>query len=227
MNVSIIPSVDQAHEARWIAVVIDVFRAFSVECYIFNNGAKYIIPVWSLEEAYELKKKNPDYILIWERHGIRPEWFNYGNSPTELANEDFTDKIIVHTTSNGTKWLLNAIHADEIITWAFINAKAIIKYIKERKYDTVSLVSTAPLEYWRGNEDMLLAECLRDQLEWKTMDNKYIRNVVKQTNAYAYLFNEINVPQSDFDLCIDFDKFDFVIKQIIVDSRKVLARYDI
>ena len=29
-----------------------------------NNGAKYIIPVMSLEEAFELRNKNPNCVLV-------------------------------------------------------------------------------------------------------------------------------------------------------------------
>jgi 2-phosphosulfolactate phosphatase len=64
MQINIIKSVEDAIQAKGLTVIIDVFRAFSVEAYLFHNGAKYIIPVQTLEEAYKLKKEHPDYILI-------------------------------------------------------------------------------------------------------------------------------------------------------------------
>lgn len=70
---------------------------------MFHNGAKYIILAQTLEEAYALKRAHPEYILAGERGGIKPEGFDFGNSPTEIFDQDFTDKVIVHTTSNGTK----------------------------------------------------------------------------------------------------------------------------
>jgi len=86
LAVNIIRDVNLAIEATGLTVIIDVFRAFSTECFVFQNGAKYIIPVLTLEEAYELKRQNSDYVLMGERGGVRPEGFDYGNSPTEILS---------------------------------------------------------------------------------------------------------------------------------------------
>src|SRR5215204_2119164 len=103
MQIEIIKSLKDADKATGLAIVIDVFRAFTTEAYIFANGASKIIPVLDLEEAYKLKKENPEYLLVGERKGIKPEGFDFGNDPSEVVNVDFTGKTIIHTTSNGTK----------------------------------------------------------------------------------------------------------------------------
>lgn len=64
MHIEVIRSLEDADKATGLTVVIDVFRAFSTEAYIFANGASKIIPVLGLEEAHKLKKENPDYVLI-------------------------------------------------------------------------------------------------------------------------------------------------------------------
>ena len=132
MEIEVLHMIEGAKKARGIAVIIDVFRAFTVECYVMNNGAEKIIPVGSKELAYELKEKNKDFILTGERKGKILEGFDYGNSPTQVEKVDFTGKTIVHTTSAGTQGLDNAINADEIITGSLVNAKAIVEYIKEK-----------------------------------------------------------------------------------------------
>lgn len=227
MKISILKSVDEAVQAKWLAVIIDVFRAFSTEMYIFNNGASCIIPVQTLEEAHELKKQNPDYILLWERAGLIPEGFDYGNSPTDILHEDFTDKVIVHTTSNGTRWLLLSVNATDVLTGSFLNAAAIIKYIQKENIEDISLIATAPSIHDDNNEDLMLAYYIRDCLEDKELKERDIKEMLKQTTAYSYLFDEIWVPATDFDLCLDFNRFDFVIKQEMKDGRKVLVRVDI
>lgn len=224
-TITIYKSAEEVPHARWLAVIIDVFRAFSVECYILHNGASYIIPVQTLDEAYALKKENPDYILVGERWWIKPDWFDYGNSPTELLNVDFTDKIIVHTTMNGTKGLMLATQADDIVTGSFVNASAILRYIKETKPEIVSLVSTSHLAT-ENNEDILFANYISDTLQGETVDQKYIREMMQKTWAYALLFDEIGVPATDFDLCLE-DRFPFIIKQEEQDGRRILIKIDI
>ena len=56
--------VEGAKEARGVAVIIDVFRAFTVEAYLMNNGAGKIIPVGDMNLAYDYKKANPDAIFL-------------------------------------------------------------------------------------------------------------------------------------------------------------------
>lgn len=106
MNISIIRSVEDAREARGLAVVIDVFRAFTTQAYFFDRGAERIIPVLTLDEAHTLKAEHPDYVLAGERGGLKPEGFDLGNSPTEALEIDLSGKTVIHTTSNGTRGLI-------------------------------------------------------------------------------------------------------------------------
>lgn len=212
MNVKIIHN---PKEAVGIAVIIDVFRAFSVEPYIINNGAKKLIPVGDKEIAYNLKEKNKDYILIGERNGIKLPGFDYGNSPTQIENVDFSGKVVIHTTSCGTQGIVNAINADEIITGSFVNVFAIVKYIKQRGYKDVSLVSLARIEEEPFPEDQLLAKYIKALLKNDTFSNLEERiNELKNTSG-AKFFNssmQENFPNKDFYLCTEVNKFEFILK---------------
>lgn len=108
MDIKILHMVDGAKEATGVAVIIDVFRAFTVEAYLMSNGADKIIPVGDMQIAYDFKAINPDVILIGERHGKILPGFDYGNSPAQLENIDLNNKIVVHTTSAGTQGIANA-----------------------------------------------------------------------------------------------------------------------
>lgn len=214
MQIEIIRTLEDADKATGLAVVIDVFRAFTTEAYIFANGANKIIPVLDLEQAYQLKKENPEYLLVGERKGIKPEGFDFGNGPSEVLNVDFSGKTIIHTTSNGTKGLMNAVNAEDILTGSFVVADSIIKYIKDNNFQSISLVSTAP--YWEGdNEDILLAYYIRDVLNGKDVNDLEIKNKLASTSVASYLLNEAGVPQADIDLCLDFHRFKFVIKKVV------------
>ena len=82
MNIKILQLIDGAKKATGLAVIIDVFRAFTVEPYIINNRAKKLIPVGDMQIAYDYKEQNDDCILIGERRGIKLPGFDYGNSPS-------------------------------------------------------------------------------------------------------------------------------------------------
>jgi 2-phosphosulfolactate phosphatase len=64
--------------------VIDVFRAFTVACYLSDQRAKEIISVGNIEIAYKLKEEHPEIILVGERAERMPVGFYYGNSPTHI-----------------------------------------------------------------------------------------------------------------------------------------------
>jgi 2-phosphosulfolactate phosphatase len=226
MKIEIIKSLKDADKATGLAIIIDVFRAFTTEAYIFANGARKIIPVMTLEEAYAIKKENPEYLLVGERGGLKPEGFDFGNGPTEVLNVDFSGKTIIHTTSNGTKGLMNASSADAVLVGSFVMADSIVKYIKQNNFETISLVSTAP-DSDSDNEDILLAYYIRDVLSGSVVDEAEIKNKLATTSVASFLLNEAGVPQSDIDLCLDFHRFNFVIKKVSDNGNFYLIRGDI
>lgn len=214
MQIHIFRSVDEADKATGLTVVIDVFRAFSVEAYLFKNGASQIIPVQTIEEAFALRSAHPEYVLVGERGGRPIEGFDHGNSPTEIQHTDFSGKTVVHTTSNGTKGLLNAVHADSILAGSFLTADSIVAYIHRTQSGVVSLVATSP-DPQNDNEDIMLAYYIRDRLEGKQIYENEIKQLLTKTRAFSLLFTEIGVPPTDFDLCVDFNSCNFVIKKHI------------
>lgn len=214
MNIKILHMVEGAKQATGITVIIDVFRAFTVEAYLMNNGADKIIPVGDMNIAYELKEKNPDILLVGERHGKILEGFNYGNSPSQLENVDLKNKIIVHTTSAGTQGIANANNAKEILTGSLVNAKAIAKYIKESGEQDVSLVCMGLEAVSQTEEDNLCAEYIKSLLEDNPMDLKNEIENLKKTSGVKF-FDEKQqevFPEKDFYLSTQVDKFNFVLK---------------
>ena len=212
MNIEILHMIDGAKQAKGCAVIIDVFRAFTVEAYLMNNGAEKIIPVSDKQLAYNLKEQNPEYILIGERHGVILPGFDYGNSPSQIENMDFTGKTVVHTTSAGTQGIANATNAEEIITGSLTNAKAIAKYIKEKNFDNVSLVCMGLEAVSQTEEDNLCARYIKDLLE--NNDTSYmsaeIENLKYTSGAKFFDVSQADVfPMEDFFLSTKMDIFDF------------------
>ena len=50
-KIEILHMLDGARCAKGLTVIIDVFRAFSMECYLYNAGVTEIRPVGSIEDA--------------------------------------------------------------------------------------------------------------------------------------------------------------------------------
>ena len=140
MKIQILPLVTGAQKATGLIVIIDVFRAFSLEAYMYASGAKKVIPVKTVEDALALKKENPSYILVGERKGIKVEGFDYGNSPSEFVGVDLSGKTLIHTTSAGVLGLASAVNASQIVTGALVNAKATAKYTLDDLQERVDLL---------------------------------------------------------------------------------------
>ena len=214
MEIQILQLIEGALQAKGFTVVIDVFRAFSLACYVFDQGAKEIISVGDIEIAYKLNINDPEIILIGERNERIPGGFDYGNSPTQILGIDFTGKTIVHSTSAGTQGLVNAKKADEIITGSFVNAPAIVKYIKHRNPEMVSLVCMGYASLYPTEEDTFCAEYIRNGLIGVQMDMGLIVEEIKRTSGKRLFSpeNQAHSPENDFYLCTDLGKFNFILK---------------
>jgi len=214
MKINILHLVEGARNARGLTVVIDVFRAFSTACYVFHNGADKIHPVGSIEIANQLKDLHPGWILMGEKDEQTISGFNFGNSPAFVKDIDFTGKTIVQRTSAGTQGLVNATGADIILTGSFVNAGAIVKYIRKVEPKYLSLVCMGYSANHPIEEDTFCADYIRNELEGKANDFSQIKETIRKTSAQRFFDpeNQHFSPSDDFDLCLDLDRFDFVLK---------------
>ena len=214
MNIKILQLLEGAQNAHGLTVIIDVFRAFTTACYAFDLGAEKIIPVGDIRQAFQLKKQNPGFILLGERNEKKPEGFDFGNSPSQLIAEKINGKTIIHTTSSGTQGIVHATLANEIITGSFVNADAIVRYIRKKQPTTVSLVCMGYACQYPTDEDTLCAEYIKNNLEGIPTDFENMAQQIRKDSG-ARFFDPKNQdwsPQSDFDLCLQLNSFNFVLK---------------
>ncbi|MFZ5939506.1 MAG: 2-phosphosulfolactate phosphatase [Bacteroidota bacterium] len=216
MNITIHHFIEGAREATGLTVIIDVFRAFSLECYLTDQGAAGIIPVGDISQAFSLKEQNPDYLLIGERNEQIVPGFDFGNSPFQVAGRDFSGKTIVHTTSAGTQGIVNASAADEILTGSFVNADAIVRYIRHSKPASVSLVCMGYNGRIEADEDTLCAEYLRNELTGKASDFAAMREKIRSGSGSRFFIPDKQhfAPKEDFALCLNLSAFNFVLKAV-------------
>jgi 2-phosphosulfolactate phosphatase len=145
-------------------VIIDVLRATTTIATALYNGARYIVPVDSVAKCIELGRQI-NCITAGERDGKIAEGLRYGNSPFEYSREFISGKILVLTTTNGTRLLHMALDkgAREIVTGSFANLNAVTEYLINQK-NNVILACAA----WKDKiniEDSLFAGALIEKVK--------------------------------------------------------------
>ena len=214
-QVNILHLIDGAKQAEGLTVIIDVFRAFSLECYLYDMGIKEIRPVETIEEAFSLGSRIPNSILIGERGGKKCDGFDYGNSPSTISKEWVVGKTIIHTTSAGTQGIVNAVGASEIITGSLVNAKAVAEYIMAKEPEVVSIVCMGNGGVSLAAEDELCAEYIKSILEGKEFPDFEKRVSELRNNGGEHFFDQSRqniFPEADFWMCVKYNLFPFVIR---------------
>jgi 2-phosphosulfolactate phosphatase len=214
MRVEILEFVEGARKAKGVAVIIDVFRAFSTACYAYDSGAVRLIATGEVEKAFELRKMYRHSVLTGERNEKKIEGFDFGNSPTEIIKADLQGTTVIQTTTAGTAGLVNARDADIVIAGSIVNTGAIIKYIKKIDPQHVSLVAMGFRATMPAAEDLLCAEMIRSGISGVQKDFQSAVSDLRHGSGKRF-FDPANLdfsPPTDFFLCTMIDKFDFILK---------------
>jgi 2-phosphosulfolactate phosphatase len=113
-----------------VAVVIDVLRATTTIVHALAAGCGSVVPVAEVEEARRLAAgASGEYLLAGERDGLPLPGFDCGNSPGEFTPARCGNKVLVLTTTNGTRALLHAALAERVLVGAFVNFSAVCEQL--------------------------------------------------------------------------------------------------
>ncbi|HVA22841.1 MAG TPA: 2-phosphosulfolactate phosphatase [Chloroflexota bacterium] len=127
LDVAFLPGEVVSLEGR-VAVVLDVLRASSTIVTLFDRGAESIGLAISVEAARsEARQVLGPRVLCGEVGGLTPYGFDYGNSPGEFAELDFSGKHVVMATTNGTAAVRACASASAILIGCLLNANAVIR----------------------------------------------------------------------------------------------------
>lgn len=142
-------------------VVVDAYRASTTIAVLVSKGAR-VIPVSSVSGAINVEA---DY-RAGERGSAKLADFDFGNSPTTLQNADVPPgSTVALTTTNGTRVVEAATGASEILTGAFVNARALAREIAEKDNGPEVVVVGCGWEGRRASEDEAasgaILNCLR------------------------------------------------------------------
>ena len=112
-------------------VVTDILRATTTITFAVANGATAITPVLTPEDAFRLAADQPNTLIGGERHGVKVDGFDLGNSPREYTEAVVSDRQIVLTTTNGTRTLQACRAADRVLVGSFLNLHAIVDQLAQ------------------------------------------------------------------------------------------------
>jgi 2-phosphosulfolactate phosphatase len=214
---------DDCHTATGIVIVIDVLRAFSTAAYAFSRGAMEILLVSTVEEALSLRLQVPNSKVMGEVNGIRPDGFDFGNSPSYLSQEDLSGVTMIQRTSAGTQGVVRSQNAQVLLASSFVVASATVNQVKKLGANEVTFVITGK-GFGGGDEDLACAEYLEALMKGDQPDPQpFIRRVLASKDASHHLDpGKIGFPFADLDYCTQADKFDFALPITRTDGRLIM-----
>ncbi|MCP4539402.1 MAG: 2-phosphosulfolactate phosphatase [Chloroflexi bacterium] len=205
-----------AREAEGVAVIIDVYRAFTSAALMMYLGAEQIILLAEPEAVLKLKAEK-DCLAVGEVDGKKVTGFDLGNSPSQVlaAGRDFfAGRTVAQRTSAGVTGAVAAAHRSElVILGSYVTARAIARYIQGLGSPLVSLVAMGAGGEAVRPEDEACADYIEHTLTGCSYDHiAALQQVVEHSSTQKFLRgDQAHFPQTDPIYCLQRDVFDFVI----------------
>lgn len=216
-------TLEGARAAEGLCVVIDVFRACTTACAIAVQRPRRYVVVGTDHDAEQLRRSIPDAVLIGKAGLGSSLAYDLPNSPTRVASALLTDRFVVHRTTAGTRGVLAATAADEIILGAFVNAAAVAAHVRRRQPALVSLVCVGHEGSTPSAEDVACAACITALIEGREATVPGLTDALRATTGrYFFADDDAAYPRDDFGFCLARDRFDFVLRATRERSHAVL-----
>jgi 2-phosphosulfolactate phosphatase len=135
LEIDLLPRLDLAHTTT---VVFDILLTSSSMITALANGATALYPTLTMTEACEMKSRLPGAILAGERHGIRFDGFDVGNSPLDFRVPPA--ELIIMLTTNASVALRACAKAGRVLVGSLLNMGALVAHLKEAAPASLLLV---------------------------------------------------------------------------------------
>src|SRR6185437_3438701 len=212
-----------AEQARGVAVVIDVLRAFTVAAYALAGGARELLLVRSVAEALALRaESHPDALLAGEVDGRMIPGFDINNSPVMMRAAGVRDRLIIQRTGAGTQGAVSARHASRLLVASLVNARATATYAAHlataHALEQITLVPTANTIEDEGRaaiEDDICADYLEALLHGRDDASSILTQGIARLEANERLGiwsqGLADFPPDDVTAALAVDQFDFAM----------------
>ncbi|SDE84892.1 2-phosphosulfolactate phosphatase [Thermus arciformis] len=145
-----------------VVLVVDVIRSTTTAVALLEAGAEALYWVAGLEAAKAFK--DADVLLAGEAGGVKPPGFDLGNSPREALEAPVGGKVVVMSTTNGTKAAHAAAKtAKHVLLASLYNAHAAARKALELATEEVAILC-AGKEGRVGLDDLYTAGVLAEYL---------------------------------------------------------------
>ena len=227
MEVKIESLLEGAKRASGTVVIVDVFRAFTTAAVALARGAERIVMVAEIDEALRLRNQGVGDVCVGEVNGIKPEGFDFGNSPHEMTQASLQGKVVIQSTRAGTTGAAAATQAKAVYAGAFVVAEATAEAIRRDNPPQVTIVAMGWNARVRTDEDELCALYLRNLLQGRRPDPGVVRKLVLASGEAAK-FGDPKQPhfhREDLEIALEIDKYDFAIRVVKEDGFLVARRH--
>lgn len=116
---------------RTTCIVVDVIRATTTLCVLFERGCRSVLVAPSVAAARtarsDLAARGMDMLLAGEVEGLPPPGFDYGNSPAEFIRHTLNGRELIFATTNGTRAIRACAGSRAILAGALRNASAVTR----------------------------------------------------------------------------------------------------
>jgi 2-phosphosulfolactate phosphatase len=227
MEIRIESLIEGARRARGTVVIVDVFRAFTTAAVALARGARRIVMVAEPDEALQLREKGVGEICVGEVNGVRPEGFDFGNSPYEMTQPSLQDKTVIQSTRAGTTGVAAAIQADAVYGASLVVADATAQAVLKDDPAYVTIVAMGWNARVRTDEDELCALYLRNLMQGRRPDREALRTLVLASGEVAK-FRDPNQPHfhpQDLEMAIEIDRYDFAVRIAREDGLLIARRH--
>ena len=227
MNIDLIISADYLVEDKIrgkSVVVIDILRATTVITTAIMNGCKKVIPLLTVEEAYNKRQEltSEECILGGERRAVKIDGFDFSNSPLEYKKDVVKDKTLIITTTNGTRTLTKCNKANTVIVGCMLNSYAVAKKLLDLGRDIV-IVNAGTNGEFSMDDFICSGSILQDLINIKKdlQLSDIAKVAVKAYNSYPNVIDYIKDArhysvminlglEKDIDYCIQKNMTDIV-----------------
>ena len=195
-------------------VVIDVLRSFTTAAVALARGALAVYPVADPESARAIGTVIEGAVSVGAVAGGDPvAGFDYGNSPSALAQADLAGRTVVISTAAGVRGLHLFRQTRSLFAASLVCARATAEAIRAAGGEDVCFVITGEWDDRDGDEDVACADYIESLLRGEPVAPEAFMQRVRRSD-FGLRFstgNWPNLPAADLDMATQVDVFDFAM----------------